>query len=412
MGNVELFELCETSPKVQCSECLLCWNQGKSIALVDISWKKVKPAKMFNNGDWMLSQPRTTSSRRDDLEVLGTARTEEHKENFIAHNARKRCLKKKFERIHDRFLKDSTYCDSQEMHQWDSDQTSEKHLQICTVSTVNLEKIDLNQFLLINTKGGIRRLLHPVPHGGSLINYRLSMNDLWAHAKSSLKEQGDLFWMLTHQETQSDIFDDFSVVRSFTADSNLLQPTGCVNRTPSHVTFSRFSQHISMSHVTLAQGVLRARHPCIIRMVSLSWYSSTLHSALFTVSLICLFILLIFIFIFHVGWFGEKFTVRFREWGVRHSGRQQPSHISSHTSANRLPVSQRHCTQDSAVWKNFRKVWRSLCCSCQRWDTAITFWTRWSLSSRGESRHILPRFLSSVSTNLRFLCTCERPAGR
>ena len=28
MGNVELFELCETIPKVQCSECLLCWNQG------------------------------------------------------------------------------------------------------------------------------------------------------------------------------------------------------------------------------------------------------------------------------------------------------------------------------------------------------------------------------------------------
>ena len=28
MGNVELFELCETIPKVQCSQCLLCWNQG------------------------------------------------------------------------------------------------------------------------------------------------------------------------------------------------------------------------------------------------------------------------------------------------------------------------------------------------------------------------------------------------
>ena len=26
--NVELFELCETIPKVQCSECILYWNQG------------------------------------------------------------------------------------------------------------------------------------------------------------------------------------------------------------------------------------------------------------------------------------------------------------------------------------------------------------------------------------------------
>ena len=28
LGNVELFELCETTPKVQCSHCLLNWNQG------------------------------------------------------------------------------------------------------------------------------------------------------------------------------------------------------------------------------------------------------------------------------------------------------------------------------------------------------------------------------------------------
>ena len=28
MGNVELFELSETIPKVQCSECHLYWNQG------------------------------------------------------------------------------------------------------------------------------------------------------------------------------------------------------------------------------------------------------------------------------------------------------------------------------------------------------------------------------------------------
>ena len=28
MGNVELFEFCETIPKVQCSQCLLYWNQG------------------------------------------------------------------------------------------------------------------------------------------------------------------------------------------------------------------------------------------------------------------------------------------------------------------------------------------------------------------------------------------------
>ena len=28
LGNVDLFELCETTPKVQCSHCLLHWNHG------------------------------------------------------------------------------------------------------------------------------------------------------------------------------------------------------------------------------------------------------------------------------------------------------------------------------------------------------------------------------------------------
>ena len=28
LGNVKLFELCETTPKVQCAHCLLYWNQG------------------------------------------------------------------------------------------------------------------------------------------------------------------------------------------------------------------------------------------------------------------------------------------------------------------------------------------------------------------------------------------------
>ena len=37
MSNVELFELCETIPKEQCSECLLIGIKELSIALVDIS---------------------------------------------------------------------------------------------------------------------------------------------------------------------------------------------------------------------------------------------------------------------------------------------------------------------------------------------------------------------------------------
>ena len=56
-GDVELFELCKTTPKVQCSESLL-WLESRNdiIALVDISWLKANPAKIFTSGDWMLSQ--------------------------------------------------------------------------------------------------------------------------------------------------------------------------------------------------------------------------------------------------------------------------------------------------------------------------------------------------------------------
>ena len=76
---------------------------------------------------------------------------------------------------------------------------------------------------------------------------------------SSIKEQGDLFWTLTHQDTQSGFFNDFSkfvVVRSFTADSNLLQTDGeCEQNTLTRHIFSHLHALITVSHTTLAQDV-------------------------------------------------------------------------------------------------------------------------------------------------------------
>ena len=80
-----------------------------SFALVDISWLKANPVKILVNGNWMLSPSRTTSSRRRDPTVLGTGKTETQKEHFVAHNARKRCIKKNFDGIHDRFQRDPVY---------------------------------------------------------------------------------------------------------------------------------------------------------------------------------------------------------------------------------------------------------------------------------------------------------------
>ena len=74
LGNVELFELCETIPKVQCSQCLLYWDQGVICCTCGhlLVERESSQNKTFTHGDWMLSQSRTTSSERCDLMVLGT----------------------------------------------------------------------------------------------------------------------------------------------------------------------------------------------------------------------------------------------------------------------------------------------------------------------------------------------------
>ena len=60
-------------------------------------------------------------------------KTEAQKEHFIAHNARKRCLKKKFDGIHDRFQRDSTYRDSQLKIGW----TEEKCIKMDKLAQEN-----------------------------------------------------------------------------------------------------------------------------------------------------------------------------------------------------------------------------------------------------------------------------------
>ena len=69
----------------------------------------MNPADIFTNGDWMLSHSRTTSSSHGNRH----GKTEGEIKHLIAHNLSKRCIKKKFEGIHDRFQKDLTFRDSQ-----------------------------------------------------------------------------------------------------------------------------------------------------------------------------------------------------------------------------------------------------------------------------------------------------------
>ena len=113
MGNVELFELCETNSKVQCNECLLCWNQG---IVYCTCWHLLRENQSSRSIlQWtldLLSIPNfVTKKERPHGHRFG--KTKEQKDHHIAHHLRKRCFKRKFEGIHDRFLKDPVFRESQ-----------------------------------------------------------------------------------------------------------------------------------------------------------------------------------------------------------------------------------------------------------------------------------------------------------
>ena len=113
MGNVELFELCETIPKVQCSDCLLYWNQGIVYCTCGHLFRENKSSRRIHR--WQLDILSIPNYVIKKWRPHGNRhrKTEAQKAHFIAHNLRKRCTKKGFEGIHDRFQKDLKFRNSQ-----------------------------------------------------------------------------------------------------------------------------------------------------------------------------------------------------------------------------------------------------------------------------------------------------------
>ena len=113
MGNVELCEFCETKPKVQCTECLLSWNQGIVYCTCGHLLRENKSSRRFHQWqldilsipNYVIKKGRPHGNRH--------GKTDEQRQHFIAHNLRKRCIKKDFEGIHDRFQKALRFRDSQ-----------------------------------------------------------------------------------------------------------------------------------------------------------------------------------------------------------------------------------------------------------------------------------------------------------
>ena len=144
MGNVELFELCETIPKVQCF-CGHLLRESESSQ---------------NFHQWRLdafSIPHDAIKRRD-LVVLGTAKTDAQKEHFVVHNARKRRIKKNFDGIHDRFQRDPVYRDSQLKIGWTEEKCIEMDIlaqedhSFCP-SSEEYERCKKNCFFSMNKSG-------------------------------------------------------------------------------------------------------------------------------------------------------------------------------------------------------------------------------------------------------------------
>ena len=190
-----------------------------------------------------------------------------------------------------------------------------RHLRKTGLSTTTeMAWSGLHQFLRAEQSSTMAGLL------GERAICRYGRNDTW----ECLIRSSTSGW-----HSESVYVDDIKLVvaRSFTADGNLLQLTGSVNRTPSHVTFSHVSLHSKQCRTWhWLEGVVRvSSHPCFMWLcVFDSLRLSTLHSSQslssstsssWSSSSLSM-------------WVGsERSTlVRFREWGAWLFCQQRPSH--------------------------------------------------------------------------------------
>ena len=116
MGNAELFELCETNPKVQCKECLLYWNQGIVYCTCGHLLKESEASRGAIQCTLDLLSIQNYVIKKGRLRGHRYGKTKEQRDHHIAHNLRKRCIERNLERIHDRFLKDPEFRESQLEH--------------------------------------------------------------------------------------------------------------------------------------------------------------------------------------------------------------------------------------------------------------------------------------------------------
>ena len=118
--NVELFELCETTPKVQCSHCLLYWNQGIVYCTGGqclIYSKSRRTVQQTLTGCTLNPGLRDRERRYPWCSTWQDRGTRENT-TWLGMRGRDDCKKvdsqgEHFTGIHDRFLRDPVYRESQ-----------------------------------------------------------------------------------------------------------------------------------------------------------------------------------------------------------------------------------------------------------------------------------------------------------
>ena len=125
---MESFELCETTPKVQCSHCLLYVNQGIVYLRTMLDLQRIQQNNRLRLDaisipDYVIKKGATHGARHGKTEV--------QREYHLAWNVWKRCCKKvdsqgeHFTGIHDRFLRDPVYRESQLVIGWSEQKCKE-----------------------------------------------------------------------------------------------------------------------------------------------------------------------------------------------------------------------------------------------------------------------------------------------
>ena len=109
VGNVELFELFETDPKTQCKACLSYWSEGIVYCTCGHLLKEIVANRSFivytldllSIPEYVFKKGRPHGHRYGKLP--------ENKEYHLAHYLKKRCIKRDYKGIHDRFLREHVF---------------------------------------------------------------------------------------------------------------------------------------------------------------------------------------------------------------------------------------------------------------------------------------------------------------